>query len=490
MSSEASNVAPVAAPPAPEQQSPARLQGNMGTLKLVFIVLAFNAPLGLMAAQVPLVIGFGPGLGAPTIFLILGALTALLAVGYTVMARMIPRPGALYAFVTAGLGRPAGLGASFLAMVVYTTGGLYAFVFVGLTLRTMVAQTFHGPELSWWIYTLLFAAVIAVLGYLRIDISARVVGVLLVLEMAALVVYDAVVLAKGGSTGHLSAPSFDLPGATGSGVAIGLVFAVIAFMGFETTAVFRDEVRDPERTVPRATYTAVGVLTLIYVIGCWLLIEGIGREAAVGTIAQAPDAAFFDNVHLMLGSVGNDIVNVLFVTSSFASLATLHNVVSRYLFNLGMDGVLPRSIGKPHHRHGSPHRASVVVSTVTIGFVGIAAALSVDPLVLFKNMAGTTGYGVLVLLTLVSVGIAAYLLRNRPEGVGLWRRAVAPLAAVAGMAVLLVLGTENLDLISGSRTLSVVAICVVLASLAFAVVVALGLRSSRPEVYERIGTDY
>ncbi|MDT5018198.1 MAG: hypothetical protein QOD39_4358, partial [Mycobacterium sp.] len=62
MSSESTKPGLAGTPPGHTDSSPAHLQGDMGTLKLVMTVLAFNAPLGVMAATVPLVIGYGSGL--------------------------------------------------------------------------------------------------------------------------------------------------------------------------------------------------------------------------------------------------------------------------------------------------------------------------------------------------------------------------------------------------------------------------------------------
>src|SRR3546814_19818605 len=97
-----------------------QLSGDMGTLQLVFAVLSYNAPLGVLAIVVALVIGYGIGIGAPLLFMTLGLVMGLFAVGYTALSRYLPHPGAFYSYITVGLGRPPGLGLSFVAMVSYT----------------------------------------------------------------------------------------------------------------------------------------------------------------------------------------------------------------------------------------------------------------------------------------------------------------------------------------------------------------------------------
>src|SRR3546814_10297957 len=103
-------------------------------------------------------------------------------------------------------------------------------------------------------------------------------------------------------------------------VATGLIFAVSCFSGFEATAIFRDEVRDPEKTIPRATYLAIAMLTIFYTVGSWAFIQALGEADAVRTIAAHPSTAFFDMVARYLGTVGYHSVTVLIISGGFAGL--------------------------------------------------------------------------------------------------------------------------------------------------------------------------
>ncbi|MFE7835107.1 APC family permease [Streptomyces sp. NPDC057474] len=472
--------------PAPHEPSD-RLHGNMGVFQLIFTVLAFNAPLGIIAGVVPLSIGFGVGIGTPLLLIMVCALMAVYAVGYTVMSRRIPGAGAFYTFVTAGLGRPAGLSASFIAVVGYTLGMTGILPFVGLAMESLIT-TFHGPDTPWWVWSLVVACGAAVLGVLRVDFSARVLGILLVLEVFAVLVFDAAVVVSGGDTGHLSAPSFNPQHLFAGGLAAGLAYAFIAFSGFESTAIFRDEVRDPERTVPRATYLSVALLGILYSVGSWLLVQAYGEDNAAPAIAAGPASAFLGSMREYVGLVAFDITTVLVVTSSFASVTAIHNVIARYLFNLGLDGILPRSLGTPHPRFGSPHRASIVLSVVTVGFVLLAAASSRSATKIYATLTGTAGYFLLLLMCLSAVGIVAYLVRQWPTEVTVWHRIIAPVTAAAVMIAVAITMTSNIDLLTGSSSASAVAIAVLIGCMVTGSSVAVLLRSRRPDIYRRIGT--
>ena len=216
----------------------------------------------------------------------------LFAVGFTAMARHIPRAGAFYTYVAHGLGRHAGLGAAFLALLPYTAvqGAVYGYI--GAAINELV--TSHGgPSVPWYVYGLVILVVVATLGYRHIELSGKVLGVLLICEVGIVMVINLSVLGHGGgdqgfSTTALS-PSAFFHGAPG----IALIFALAGYIGFEATAVFRDEARDPARTIPRATYCALLIIGAFYAASSWLMISAWGDTEAIQSsvpvvVADAP----------------------------------------------------------------------------------------------------------------------------------------------------------------------------------------------------------
>ncbi len=122
-------------------------------------------------------------------------------------------------------------------------------------------------------------ALVGVLGYRHIDLSSKVLGVLLVGEVGIVLVLVAAIVFRGGADGLSLAPFEPTQIASGS-PGVGLMFAIAAFIGFEATAIFRDEAKDPERTIPRATYTAVIGIGVFYTLASWGLVMAWGRTAS------------------------------------------------------------------------------------------------------------------------------------------------------------------------------------------------------------------
>src|SRR5262249_23395665 len=97
-----------------------RLRERLGVVQLLFTVLAFNGPLAIVVGFVPVIIGYGNGLGAPTAYVAASVIVGLFADGFIKMSRHVEKPGRVSThFVAKGLGRPLGLGASFLAVACY-----------------------------------------------------------------------------------------------------------------------------------------------------------------------------------------------------------------------------------------------------------------------------------------------------------------------------------------------------------------------------------
>ena len=84
---------------------------------------------------------------------------------------------------------------------------------------------------------------------------------------------------------NLSAGAFGTSAAAGV-AAIGIFFAFWSWVGFETTAVYGEESRDPKRMVPRATLIAVVGLGLFYTFMSWMVIVGQGPEEGRRAVDQ------------------------------------------------------------------------------------------------------------------------------------------------------------------------------------------------------------
>ncbi|MGW5515646.1 APC family permease [Nocardia africana] len=464
-----------------------KLRGSLNTFKLLFAVLAFNGPIVAVVSFLPLVVAFGNGVGAPSSFVACGVLVALFASGFMKMSKHIDNPGGFYSFVTKGLGRELGLGAAFLATVSY--GFLYVagYSLLGNYLQSLVRDTFHGPNIPWQVLAVLVLVVVSVFGYFNVEFSARTLTVCMVLEGLMIVAYDAAVIGRGGANG-LSAHSFTAHNIFSGNVGLGLLFAMLCLSGFEVTVIFRDEVKDPDRTISRATYWFIALIGIGYALSMWAFVQAVGEADAVAQSQIDPTGTSLGTFRAFTGAVSTDLVTVLVCTGTFASMLGLHNVLSRYVFNLGVDGVFSRRLGVVHHRHGSPHLGSFVVSTVAAVATLIMILVDTNPKTVYAPLSGGSGYGFILSLSITTVAIIVFMNRQRPANTTMWHRIVAPSLALVGLGGVLVMATKNIGVLVGdSAGVVTVMLTLLYGALAAGIVWARVLKRTRPQAYAKIG---
>ncbi|MWB99610.1 APC family permease [Agromyces seonyuensis] len=471
------------------------LTGSLGVTAIVFMVVAAASPLTVVGGAAPLGILLGNGVGFPAMYAISAVILLLFAVGLATMARHVPKPGAFFTFVGYGLGRPAGLASAYVALLTYTTIQVAVYGYLGYVLEVTLAGV-GLPDLPWWLYSLLMVAAVGVLGYRHIDLSSKVLGVLLVGEVLIVLALVAAVVIDGGPEG-LSVAPFEPSNVLSGAPGVGLMFAIAAFIGFEATAIFRDEAKNPSRTIPIATYVAVIGIGVFYTLASWGLVMAWGPSGVVDAAAADPGAMVIITTLNYLGPIGELIINVLLITSMFACVLSFHNVVTRYQHSMSGAGLLPGSVASVHAKHLSPHVSSLVQTGTAAVLVAVFAILQLDPvLAVFTWFSGLATLAIALLMALTSLAVIVYFARGgRSRLASQWHRWIAPAlgflgligaAAIIGLNFPMLVGDVDAD---GNPAFGALSIGLIASILVFAVaglVQAYWLRARKPETFERI----
>jgi amino acid transporter len=462
----------------PPTDSPRKLRGNLGVASIVFMVVAAAAPLGVIGGVVPLGIASGNGAGFPATFIVSTVILLFFSVGFTAMTPHVEEAGAFFSYVRKSLGFPTGIGIAFVAVVSYLAieAGVYGLLGPA---GASIVELFGGPSVPWWLFAAIAFVVTTYLGYRNINLSSRVLAVLLTAEIAIVAILDFVIVVQGGGEHGLSTGIVNPHAILSGSLGIGLLFAIISYVGFEATAIFRDEARTPDRTIPRATYVSLVLIGVFYAVTSWALISGWGDQEAVTKATDSGSTFLGDTAQRYIGTFGADVITVLYFTSLFACILSFHNVVSRYLFALSQRDVLPASLSRPHDKHGSPHLASLWISGVVAVSVILAVVFALDPAAQFYTwFAGATTVGIVVLLIATSVAVLAYF-RNDRRGYSQWRVRVAPSLGLIGLVGSLVLILINLkDLVGGSGVLAWVIVGLLVAAFALGALIGTRVHAS------------
>ncbi|QES53943.1 amino acid permease [Streptomyces venezuelae] len=468
---------------------------RLGTAGLLLSVLAASAPLMVVAGVMPTTFGVMGIVGQPLLFVILGAVLALFSVGYAEMSRHVHNAGAFYAYIARGLGPTAGAGASLVALVAYSAMQVGVFGILGFEISGLFA-TYLDTEVSWWIPALLAVAVTGALGWLKIDLNAKVLGVLLLVECVLVVVFDIAAIAKPAAEG-LSLHAFNPETLGGAGFGTALCFCIAAFVGFEQSPVYAEETSKPHIVVSRVMFLAVGFAALFFAVSAWALTVAAGPSEVVRTSAEAGPTLLFQLTESRLGTTFTDVLHVLFVTGMFAAMLSFHNVVARYAFAMGREGLLPATFGRTNAGTGAPATGSLLQTGVA-ALVVIAFALTDDNpagdpttpvLHLFTWMGSVGALGVTLLMAAASFAVIAFFVRRGTAGAQIWRLVAAGTSGLALLAIA-VYTVKDFGVLVGAEkgsALTWVLPGIIGAAVVTGLVYGALLRRSRPEVHARIG---
>ncbi|WP_345701919.1 APC family permease [Kitasatospora terrestris] len=456
------------------------------------MALATAAPITAMTGNLPVIVGAGNGVHAPAGFLFVTLVLTVFTVGYVAMARHITTAGAFYGFVSHGLGRIAGMASGLLAVLAYVVFeasivGIFAYF------GQQAVESQFGVDLPWQVFALAMLAITAVLSYFDLEVASKVLGVFLVGEVLMLVLLGGSILLHGGGPDGLQLSSLNPTGAfAGVNAGVGLFFCFWSWIGFESTAMYGEESRNPKRIIPRATLLAVVGLGVLYTFVSWMALAGNGGAGSVEIVGgSSPLDLFLAPAQQYLGHWAVTAFQWLMVTSAFACGMAFHQCAARYLYAIGREGILLPALGRTHARHGSPYVASFAQTGIALAIIGGFWAAGQDPYVSLYTLTAILGtLALLVVQTLCSFAVVAYFRKNHPESRHWFRTLTAPLLGGLGMLAAIVLLVVNLDTAAGaaSKILFFKLIPWIVAAVFLGgIALALYMRARHPQKYEVMG---
>jgi len=410
--------------PAPEfkpdgSRSPdpeARLERALGVRELAATIFNYTVGSGIFALPAVAVAELGGA--APLAYVACAVVMGCVVLCFAEAGSRVSMTGGPYAYVEVALGPFVG----FIAGVMLFASGLSAGAAVAVLFAESVSAA--GPADPLWLRWTLIVAVVAALALINlrgVRRSAQAVELLTLVKLVPLVLF---VLAGAAFVrpAHLAwsatPPLKDVLGTAG--------VVIFAFSGIESALTPSGEVRAPARTVPRASFIALGAATALYLAIQWVAL-GIEGQALARTGATPLAAAAGE----FAGRAGRLVMIVGASVSMLGYLSGNMLAVPRSLYAFARDGFLPRALSAVHPRFRAPHVAVVVYA---LAMAGLALSGTFRELAVLSNLAA------FVLYSLCAIGV--WVLRRRDV-----REAGDPFLIPGGPAVPLAACVLNVGLI-------------------------------------------
>lgn len=323
---------------------------------------------------------------APLVYLIGMIAMFFTALSYSKMSREFPIAGSAYSFVQRGMNPHIGFLTGWLIVLDYIIVPGLLVSFSTLWLSVVL------PEFPSWLLVVVFIAIMTFVNVRGIEIGKRVNQFFLFGQITLILVFlicaIKFVFIDGHGTGGFSlAPFWQSDKIDIKFIANAASIAMLGFIGFDAISTLSEETKDPTRTVGKSVVASLVLIGLLFM-----------GQAYMATLAHPDytnldaDMGYFD----IIREVGGDALYYTFIIAGVifvgvANALTVQSAISRVLFSMGRDKVIPFSgfLGKVHPKFKTPANATIFVGVLSV-LVGLF--LSLDLLVRLVNFGAMSTY--------------------------------------------------------------------------------------------------
>jgi amino acid transporter len=367
------------------------------------------------------------GAAIPFCYVIGFVIALLVANQYSEMSRELPSNGSAYTFVVEGLNASWGFLTAWIGLIAVVTAIPFSFLLMSANLQTLAYRWF-GLNLPWSFWFVAAMGMVFALAYIGARQSLGLDMVFLIFEMGVCVILAIIVLFNVGSHGGLSTAPFGLSLLPSNGdLTIGIVLAILSFIGFETAAALGEETTDPQRSIPRAVFGSILLVGAFFVLMAYIATIGYGIDKMA--TGYANDPAPFDTIaRNVSGNFFVVLIDLAGVLSFFGAALAILNGGARIISTVARDGLLPDWLAKAHPTRHTPIGAISMLCGLGL-LIGLALGFLMTPIGAFGFLGVLDALFILLIYGLVNISCVRFFWCKRKTQFHLIRHGIFPALA-------------------------------------------------------------
>jgi len=359
--------------------------------------------------------------GMPALAYLIGMFGMIFtALSYARMSEQFPLAGSVYSYVGRGLNKHVGFVAGWLMLLDYLLVPTLMYVVSAAALSSII------PGVPAWIWIIVFVVINTVINYFGIEMTARTNKIFIVFEAIVLILFLVIgitAIANGTNGASFSIdPLFNSDNFSFSLVLGATSIAVLSFLGFDAISTLSEESKGGPKTIGRGMVFSLLIVGVLFIVQTWVAALIVPDFESFSDL----DSAFYDTAAIAGGpwlGVTTAVATVL--AWGIADALVAQAAISRLLFSMGRDRVLPHFLARVHPKYKTPYASTFLVAAISIilGFVFLG---EIGPLTSLVNFGALTAF----LLLHISV-VNHFILRSHNRD--LWNFLVLP---VIGFTIL------------------------------------------------------
>ncbi len=342
----------------------------------------------ILGAGIYVLIGEAAGFAGNSMWIsfLLGAIVAGFAgLSYSELAALYPKAAAEYTFVKNAFK------SNFFGFII---GWLTAIT--SIIVAATVSLGFGGyltqfVELPIAIGAILLIVILSIVNFIGIKESAWANTIFAIITAGglALIIFLGLIVEPVESIDYFEAPNGF------SGIILAFVLIFFAFIGFEDMANVAEEVRRPQKTIPRAIILSIVITAVIYILVSLSVVKILDWQELSASSAPLADVA-----NKVLGTNGSITLSLiaLFATASTVLITLVAG--ARILYGMAKSNSLPQFIARVHSRTSTPWIAVIIIFITSVGFSFVGDIVIIANIVVFA-----------IVITFAAINLAVIVLR-------------------------------------------------------------------------------